>query len=190
LQARSILQNGINHVFPVRNLGNQLPLSSGAVDYGVRYLHTPVLLITGVSDSKSIQAFIDGYDFFTPDIRSDLDHLHLPLTLKKQQIKTTKKQLLDQVEDNVDFQVTQAMDRYGDRIKSGRLAVIGSVFDCTNGYDRGKNRLIIINVNGEKDEKKLKGLKLMSRLDQNLLQYVGRNQKSEARSQKTEDRND
>ena len=187
LQTQSILQNRINQIFSVRNLGNQLLLSGGAVDYGVRYLHTPVLLITGVSDSKSIEAFVDGYDFLTPDIRHDLDHLHRPLTSKKQQTKTKKKLLLDYVEDNIDFQVTQAVLRYGDRIKSGRLAVIGSVFDSTNSYDKGINKLIIINVNGEKDEKKLKRLKLMSMLDKNLLQYVVRNKKAGGRSQKTED---
>lgn len=188
LQAESILQNRINQIFPVRNLGNQLLLSGGAVDYGVRYLHTPVLLITGVSDSKSIQAFIDGYDFLAADIRRDLDHLHLPLTVKKQQTKTKKKMLLDHVEDNIDFQVTEAIGRYADRIKSGRLAVIGSVFDCANQYGRGKNRLVIINVNGEKNEKKLKRLRLMNKLDQHLLKYVGRNKK--AKDKKIEGRSD
>lgn len=174
LQSKSILQTATNQIFPVRNLGNQLLLSAGTVDYGVRHLLTPVLLITAMADSKAIAFFGQGYGFLTPDIRQDLDHLHLPLRKQTKQAKKPAISLLFKVEKNVDFQVTEAMKRYSTRIKSGRLAVIGSIFDTTGLYGKGKNRLVIINVNGEKEDKKLKKLRIMSRLDKKLLNRVGR----------------
>ncbi len=175
LREETILTGADRQIYAVRNLGNQLELSQGAVDFGVRYLHTPVLLITGNTDSLAIHLFRMGYEELDPAVRKDLDHLHLPLSSGAMPAAKGKN---DQpppdpaeeerraIEANVDYQVQQAVARYQDRVKSGRLVVVGGIVDITNAYGRGAGRLLIINVNNVTDLEKLRRLRLMTRLSQ------------------------
>ena len=78
------------------------------------------------------------------------------------------------VEQNVNYQVNQAMDRYKERIKKKRLVVVGSVLDVANYYDKGHNQLFIININGETDPKKMKKMQLLRTFRPELLGNVGR----------------
>ena len=192
IQTRQIMADATDKVYAVRNLGNQLELSIGAVDYGVRQLHTPVLLITGNTDSTAIRLFMEGYSQLEPAIRRDLDHLHLALapskTAASKQPVPLADQGLRQVEQNVDYQVDRALARYEDRVRNGRLVVVGSVLDLTNQYGHGLNRLIIINVNGERDDQKLKQMSLMVRLDRQLLELVGRGRSQKAQESKPRSR--
>lgn len=188
INSSQILGNAENKIYAVRNLGNQLELDAGAVDYGVNYLHTPVLLITSNTGNRAIHFFMEGYARLEPAIRRELDHLHLALTSGKtgdEPAKNFDTQLLNNIEQNVDYQVDQAIARYKDRVKTGRLVVVGSVLDLINQYGHGPQRLIIINVNGERDDTKLKGLRHMMRLDKQLLAVVGRKRPS-----KTEEASD
>ena len=93
-------------------------------------------------------------------------------------------QYLLKVEQNVDYQVGRALARYEDRVKDGRLVVVGSVLDLTNQYGHGFNRLVIINVNGVRDDEKLKRLPHMVRLNKELLQLVGRKRAANAAPEK------
>ncbi len=176
LQSQQILQNPIQKLFAVRNMGNQLEVSPGLVDYGVRFLHTPVLLITAPNNSRAIEFFFTDYNFLTPEIRKNIDHLRPALTSPKLKGKSAEKPMehLDFVEANIDYQVQQAVLRYEDRLKNGRLVIIGAVFDLDNKYGRGKNRLILININGEKNGKKLRRARMTKKLDGKLLKFVGR----------------
>jgi len=149
-----------NQIFTVRNLGNQLELASGAIDYGIRHLLTPVLLITSSSDNKSVQYFMEGYQDLSPAIRSELDHLHLALYRDNKKLEY-KERLITNVEANIDYQVDIALARYQDRVESGRLVVAGSVLDFNNTYKHGAGRLIIININGERNTKKLHAMQLL-----------------------------
>lgn len=168
------------NIYEVHNLGNQLSSSLATVDYGIRHLHTPLLLITGNGDSEAIRLFSEGYDDLEQSIRLALDHLHIPLAheaavIVKKETKQDKEMRL--VEANVDYQVALASKRYSQRIKAGRLVVVGSILDLTNHYGTGKNRLRIINVNGEKDEAKLKKNRLFRQLAPKMLNMVGREKK-------------
>jgi carbonic anhydrase len=165
------------NIYEVRNLGNQLSSSLATIDYGIRHLHTPLLLITGNSDSDAIRLFNEGYNNLEQSIRLDLDHLHIPLDdetadIVEKETKQDKEMRL--VEANVDYQVALASKRYSQRIKAGRLVVVGSVLDLDNHYGSGKNTLRIINVNGEKDRAKLKKNRLFRQLPPEMLKMVGR----------------
>ena len=176
LQPFHILPDPTKKLFAVRNLGNQLAVSTGTVDFGIRYLHTPVLLITAPGDSRAVEFFLEGHGELALEIRQDIDHLYLAL-IDTRQKKTTKKQpvgLLDFVEANIDYQVKQAVIRYGDRLKTGRLVVVGAILDLDNDYGRGRNRLIVININGETAGKKLRKARITKKLDKKLLRFVGR----------------
>lgn len=174
---RHILDSPGRKIYTVRNLANQLSLSLGEVDYGVRHLHSPVLLITGNTDNEAIALFQNGYGHLEQSIRAALDHLHpawrdLEQEEKKQWSAAEQKRRL--IEANVDYQVALAVERYRDRISQGRLVVVGSILDLTDLYGRGKENLLIININGERDEKKLKTMRVLRTLEPGLLDRVGR----------------
>ncbi len=170
----------IDTIYTVRNPGNQLSLSAGAIDYGVNELLTPVLLITGNTNSDSIRLFAKGYNHLGPDLRRDLDGLRLPLGKNTTGLGVGAQTEPLLVEKNVDFQVATAIKRYEQRIESGRLVVIGAVIDLNNQYGRGLNRLIIININGETAPEKLRAMHHLIRLDKRLLDLVGRKPWEEA----------
>ena len=182
-----VIGTDADKVYTVRNLGNQLALATGAIDYGIRQLYSPVLLITGHTGSETLRAFMEGYAHLGDAIRRDLDHLHLPMA-EPPADKENKKQnpaeirWLHLVEQNVDYQVAQAVERYQDRIKEGRLVVIGGVIDLANQYGEGKDRLFFININGETDPVKLRKLRHLVRLDPDQLGFVGRRPPTKASS--------
>ncbi len=160
--------------YSIRNLGNQLELATGAIDFGIRHMLTPVLLITANSDNKAIKYFMEGYGHLSPAIRRDLDHLHLALA-KDNKKDAFKERLITNIEANVDYQVDLAMARYQDRVHSGRLIVIGSILDITNDYKRDAGRLIIININGVRDQKKLRTMQVVKSIKPELVKlHVGR----------------
>lgn len=164
----------VDTIYTVRNPGNQFSLSAGAIDYGINELLTPVLLITGNTNSDSIRLFAKGYGHLGADLRRDLDGLRLSLGGQAPGSGAGAKAETRLVERNVDFQVATAMKRYGQRIESGRLVVIGGVIDLNNQYGFGLNRLIIININGETGPERLRAMHHLIRLDKRLLDMVGR----------------
>lgn len=180
ISSRHILADSEHKIYVVRNMGSQLALSPGAVDYGVRHLLTPVLLITSNTNNQTIRLFMKGYAGLAEATRKELAQLNLALprqgdtTINTAQEKTFEEQLLSNIEKNIDYQVARAIARYQDRVQSGRLVIIGSILDLANQYGHGTGRLIIINVNGERDDTRLKELRHMTRLDSELLAVVGR----------------
>ena len=162
----------VDTIYTVRNPGNQFSLSAGAIDYGINELLTPVLLITGNTNSDSLRLFAKGYTHLGADLRRDLDSLRR--SLGEHTAGGGAKAETRLVEKNVDFQVATALKRYGERIESGRLVVIGAVIDLNNQYGRGLNRLIIININGETEPERLRSMHHLVRLDKRLLGLVGR----------------
>ncbi|MBU0908957.1 MAG: carbonic anhydrase [Proteobacteria bacterium] len=174
VQPEFILSHPAQKIYTVRNLANQLDTSLGALDYGVLFLHSPILLITGNTDSEAIRLFTGGYADLEATIRRELDHLYLPLGSSKNTKEEDRDHELRLVEKNVDYQVRQAMERYSDRISNSRLVVVGSVLDIANYYGKGANQLIIININGETDGEKIKKMQLLRMLDPKLLANIGR----------------
>lgn len=140
--------------FVVRNIGNQIYNSPGSVAYGVRHLHTPVLLVVGHVGCGAIKAALDDYTVESPAIRRDLDGLHLALR-GQHPGDSIEKRWLDGVIANVHLQVKEAAETFAEDIKEGRLAVVGAVYDFRNDLGKGKGRLVIINVNGETDPQSL-----------------------------------
>ena len=176
VEQRFILPADSALVYSVRNLANQLVVSQGAVDYGVRYLHTPVLLITGNTDNEALGILLTDHDTLPTPIQADLDHLFLPVKKSVQSKLPLSEKVKKLAEENVDHQVEKALDLYQDRVRSGRLVVIGAILDITNQYGKGKNRLLVININGEKREKALRRLPLTNNLSPKLKKLLGRQQ--------------
>jgi len=187
IQPELIMSDPQNKVYTVRVLGNQLEPAKGSVDYGVLCLRSTILLITGNTGNQALRFYLEGLVQLEPDILKDLERLPIkpqkkekkgkqrPEKQKKEKQENLKEKWLGSVEKNIDYQVEQALERYKARVKSGRLIITGGIIDLTNAYGRGHDRLIIININGEKNDEKLRGLPIMMRLKPEILtKCVGR----------------
>jgi len=142
--------NITNYVFVIENIGNQLSTAKGSVDYGVLHLHTPVLLILGHTGCGAIKAAGSDYSGETEGIIRELDTLQEPL--KADGEATAKSQ------NNVDFQVTEAVKAYKELVDEGKLTVVGALFDLHGHLADEKARIYVTNVNNETDVGRISAL--------------------------------
>jgi carbonic anhydrase len=145
VQTVNFTQNPENDVFVVRNIGNQLPTAEGSVDYGVEHLNTPVLLFIGHSDCGAIKVATSDYSKLPAHIKKELDTLDMP----------KGEELNKGIVLNVNNQVDRAMKMFDQRVKDGKLVVLGAIYDFRDDFKHGAGKLVFVNVNGEKDCHKL-----------------------------------
>jgi len=86
----------------------------------------------------------------------------LPLTIPIERgiaqlvkIGDEKKELAYLSQTNVDYQVEKALEYYGDRVKEGKLAIVGGIYDFVGAYSNTKGRVVVTNINGIYEKKKL-----------------------------------
>lgn len=137
-----------NDVFVVRNIGNQLRNSLGSVDYAVKHLNTPLLVIIGHSSCGAVKAVMDNPKNLEPAIKKELAYLQVPV----KNMAPTKADVAMNVEANIDHQVEFALKHYKKEVESGKLLVVGALYDFQDYEHKGNGRLIILNVNGNKDK--------------------------------------
>lgn len=138
-------------LFLVRNIGNQLAPVRGSIEYGVRHLHTPLLLVLGHTMCGAVRAAMQDYSEMSPAIKVELNNLHVP-----EGDPDNAALVLDSVEHNINDQVDAAMQLFADELTQQKLIIIGAVYDFRNDYHQGYGRVIITNVNGSKDSGKIK----------------------------------
>ncbi|MDD4916051.1 MAG: carbonic anhydrase [Methylococcales bacterium] len=138
-------------LFFVRNIGNQIVPVRGSIEYGVRHLHTPLLLVLGHTMCGAVRAAMQSYSEMSPAIKTELDNMHVP-----HGDPDNVSLVLDSVEHNINHQIDEAMNLFADELKQQKLIVIGAVYDFRNDYHQGYGRLVIINVNGSNDVVKIK----------------------------------
>lgn len=165
VQPIAIEPDPINKVFTVETIGNQMASAQGSVDYGILHLHTPVLLIMGHTDCGAIKAFMKGYEKENDAVRCELDNLKA--CLAGSACESFDEELMKNIKKNVEHQVLTAMMRYKALIDEGRLTVVGAVYDFVNALGKGHGRLVITNVNGISEAKKIKELPQLEGLDLN-----------------------
>ena len=139
-----------NDVYTVRNLGNQVAASLGAVQYGVENVGTPLLMILGHTGCDAVRAAAGGAPM--PDaVRQELSGIHVT---KKGRLDD--KQLTAAVVANVHGQVKAALKQFSARVTSNDVTIIGAIYDMHNDLGKGVGQVTIINVNGNRDEARLK----------------------------------
>jgi carbonic anhydrase len=67
---------------------------------------------------------------------------------------------------NVNNQVKQAMAKFEQKVISGELTIVGAVYDFRDDLKQGQGKLVIVNVNGETDAKKLAQLEIVQATEQ------------------------
>lgn len=150
-----------NDLFMVRNIGNQMATAEGSVEYGVRHLHTPLLLIIGHAACGAIKAASGDYSGIEPPIRKELDTIQIP-----KGIDVTDGVLL-----NVNRQVDAAMQKFTPEIGAGKLAVIGAFYDFRNDLKAGYGKLLVTNVNGETDPASIQAMLRQGKLLKGVAPY-------------------
>ena len=135
-------------LFMIRNIGNQLATSKGSVQYGVNHLGSSLLLFIGHSSCGAIKAANGDYSTLEEPIKKELDTINI----------TKGSANIDGVKTNVNNQVAAALKEWADQVKKGELLVVGAVYDFADDMKQGTGKLNIININGETDPAKLRGM--------------------------------
>ncbi len=158
VQPNVLIENPIDNMFEIENIGNQISTCEGSVSYGVLYLKTPILLILGHSDCGALKAFMKGYENIEDSVKKEIDNLK-PVGLSKEYTAENFEEiLLLNAQKNIDYQVNFAVKTFKDIIRNGKLTVIGAYYDFKNEFGKGHGRMVIVNVNGETNKNKIKGL--------------------------------
>ncbi len=139
VQTKAITTMDVNDLFVVRNIGNQVINASGSIEFGIRFLKTPVLLIIGHSGCGAVEAVVNGIDVQNGCIERELET-----------IDVEGECLNDAILQNVHRQVRTSMRKFKKLVEEQKLVIIGAVYDFQDTYKQGLGRLIIINVSGEK----------------------------------------
>lgn len=145
VQTKAITSMDVNDLYVVRNIGNQVINSSGSIEFGIRFLKTPVLLIIGHSGCGAVEAVVNGIDVQNGCIERELET-----------IDVEGECLNDAILQNVHCQVRTSMRKFKKLVQEKKLVIIGAIYDFQDTYKRGLGRLIVINVNGEKSSDLIK----------------------------------
>lgn len=148
VQSEVMDKSAVNDLFMVRDIGNQLATAEGSVEYGVRHLHTPLLIFVGHAACGAIKAASADYGKLEPAIRKELATINIP-----QGIDPTDGALL-----NVNNQVESAILKFSGEVEQGHLAILGAFYDFRNDLRQGAGKLIITNLNGETDPGRIREL--------------------------------
>jgi carbonic anhydrase len=136
-------------LFMIRNIGNQIITAEGSVEYGVRHLHTPLLIIVGHVACGAIKAAAGNYSSESDAIKHELNTINLPV----ESDALSPEEWLRGVIANVNNQVSFGLIKFADEVKEDILTVVGAVYDFQNVLGQGQGRLVIVNINGNVDTK-------------------------------------
>ncbi len=145
VQMESFDKTPQNGIFAIRNIGNQIATCEGSIDFGVRILKTPFLLIIGHSGCGAVQAVLSGKSTNVAAIDNELKSLKLSTTDMKLAII-----------ENVNNQVNLAMEKYKDLVNNNQLVILGSIYDFKNDFGFGKGKMVFVSINHEKDGHKVR----------------------------------
>lgn len=139
VETNAFNENPAGDVFTIRNIGNQFQTAQGSVEYGVDYLHTPLLLIIGHSGCGAVKAAMEQYKPKSLQLLKEID------TLRSDPTGTLDENVLL----NVNYQVDLATKRFQKEVDSGELTIIGMIYDLYNNFNYGYGRLILVNINND-----------------------------------------
>lgn len=103
------------------------------------------MLIAGHSKCGAIDASLKNHNDFFPCVRAELDSL-----------QTNKARSIEEaVIENIHRQVDYALNKFDKIVSKEELFINGLLYDFSNDYNLGHGKLMLININGEKDPKQL-----------------------------------
>jgi carbonic anhydrase len=176
------LDDEIGKVFSIKNIGNRVEPNLGSIEYGVGHLHTPILMILGHTGCGAVHAstkdvsgehyrIIRSLEFIKPTV-AEVQKLLIkkggtagymadhPPMVKPISEEAYFETLVSEA--NVDKQVETALNDGNIRelVYSGKLMIVGAMYDFKDIYSPEKGAVFVINVNGETEVGQLKKLKI------------------------------
>jgi carbonic anhydrase len=141
-----------NDDYTVRNFGNQLAGDEGSIEYGIEQLNTPLLMIIGHTGCGAVKAASSDTSKLSKPLQAQIKTLQIPRPAPG---KGENQAWAEGVVANVHNQVNAALKRYGKRVQSGALTVVGAVFDFRNDLGQGPGKLVIVDVNGNGEAERM-----------------------------------
>jgi len=141
-----------NDDYTVRNFGNTVVADEASIEYGVEHLNTPLLLIVGHTGCAAVKAASGDTSKLSRAMRAQLKGLRVP---RANATKHENEAWAQSVIANVHNQVQLALKKYGKRVHSGSLTVIGAVFDFRDDLGQGPGKFMIVDVNGNRESARL-----------------------------------
>ena len=141
-----------NDDYTVRNFGNQLAGDEASIEYGVEHLNTPLLLIIGHTGCGAVKAASGDTSKLSKAMQAQLKGLQIP---RPPAGKSDNQIWAEGVVANVHNQVTSALKKYGKRVQSGSLTVVGAVFDFRDDLGQGPGKFVIVDVNGNGEAERM-----------------------------------
>lgn len=138
-----------NELFTIRDIGNQIETAEGSVEYGVEHLNTPVLLILGHTGCGAVKAALEGAEA-GPAVAHELASIHIAKKRKADPVAWA-----EGVIEHVHGEVAVALRLFADRVRDGRLTVVGAVYDFRDDLGHGAGKLTVIDVNGQSEQAKV-----------------------------------
>lgn len=129
------------------------PIASGQKKTG------GIQLVSSKGESKTISN-LRKVDFSAAS--REVQREMLPLTIpiergiaRMVKIGEEKRELAYLSQTNVDYQVEKALEYYGDRVKENKLTIVGGIYDFVGAYSNIRGRVVVTNINGTDDKKKI-----------------------------------
>ncbi len=134
----ALFDQGIGDLFPVRVAGNVCAVDElGSIEYGVDHLETPLLVVLGHTNCGAVTAVVTGAT----------THGSIPALLKNIQPSVAKVLIANPgligsalvnagVVENVWHSIEQVLTKsraVQERVKAGKVKVVGAVYDIENG---------------------------------------------------------
>ena len=141
-----------NDDYTVRNFGNTVLGDEGSIEYGVEHLNTPLLLIIGHTGCGAVKAASGDTSKLSKAMQAQLKGLQIP---RASAAKNENQVWAQGVLANVHNQVAVALKKYGKRVQSGSLTVIGAVFDFRDDLGQGAGKFMIVDVNGNGEAERM-----------------------------------
>lgn len=147
VQMESFDKTPQNGVFAIRNIGNQILTCEGSIDFGVRILNTPFLLIVGHSGCGAVECTIKNIKTNIEAIDKELSTMNLKSA-----------SMGEAIVENINYQVEKALSKYSDKVENGELIIFGAIYDFKNEFGFGSGKVVLTSINGENDSKTIKEL--------------------------------
>ncbi|MDD5508752.1 MAG: carbonic anhydrase [Bacteroidales bacterium] len=135
-----IVSDPVNRVFIIKNIGNQITTCEGSLDYAIYHLKTPLLLIVGHADCGAIKARMKGVRGEPDTIKREL--LTLPACPAGN--NEFEKQLLENILENIHYQVRKATSKYQELVQKDELRILGAFYDFRNELGQGWGRVVLV----------------------------------------------
>lgn len=141
-----------NDDYTIRNFGNTLTGDDGSVEYGIEQLRTPLLMIVGHTGCGAVKAAGGDTSKLSKGMQAQLKGLQIPHAAAG---KNENQAWAEGVVANVHNQVAIALKKYGKRVQSGSLTVVGAVFDFRDDLGQGPGKFVIVDVNGNGEAERM-----------------------------------